>query len=64
MRGLLRWTTDWSRASPTTSPETWEANEDGSEYTFYLREGMKWSDGEPFTAHDIQFWYDAHVQQR
>lgn len=26
-------------------------------WTFYLREGMKWSDGEPFTADDITFWY-------
>src|SRR5690606_20914906 len=23
------------------------------------REGMKWSDGEPFTADDIMFWYEA-----
>jgi peptide/nickel transport system substrate-binding protein len=24
----------------------------------FLREGMKWSDGEPFTADDILFWYE------
>ena len=39
----------------------WEVSEDGSEFTFFLREGMKWSDGEPFTANDITFWYDAVV---
>lgn len=38
--------------------ESVEANEDGSEYTFHLREGMKWSDGELFTADDIMFWYE------
>ncbi|MFC7457618.1 ABC transporter substrate-binding protein [Brachybacterium sp. GCM10030267] len=32
-----------------------EMNEDGTEYTLTLREGMKWSDGEPFTADDIVF---------
>lgn len=33
-------------------------NADGSEYTFKLREGMKWSDGHPFTADDVMFWYE------
>ena len=30
----------------------------GREYTFKLREGMKWSDGKPFTADDIVFAYE------
>ncbi|MDP9353226.1 MAG: ABC transporter substrate-binding protein, partial [Chloroflexota bacterium] len=38
--------------------ESVDMNEDGSEYTFHLREGMKWSDGKPFTADDIMFWYE------
>ena len=29
----------------------------GREYTFSLRPGLRWSDGEPFTADDIVFWY-------
>lgn len=28
-------------------------------WTFKFREGMKWSDGEPFTADDVVFWYEA-----
>ncbi len=36
----------------------WEYNEDGTEITFTLREGMKWSDGEPFTADDIVFFWE------
>ncbi len=36
----------------------WEQNEDASEFTFTLREGLKWSDGQPFTTKDVQFWYE------
>lgn len=32
-----------------------EANAEGTQYTITLRPGMKWSDGEPFTADDIVF---------
>lgn len=37
-----------------------ESNEDFTVWTLTLREGAKWSDGEPFTSEDIMFWYD-HV---
>ena len=36
----------------------WTQNDDATEYTFKLREGLKWSDGEPFTTADVQFYYD------
>lgn len=32
-----------------------EANEDGTQFTISVREGIKWSDGEPFTADDVVF---------
>ncbi len=38
--------------------ESYDANEDSSQYTFHLREGMRWSDGEPVTTEDIRFWYE------
>jgi peptide/nickel transport system substrate-binding protein len=57
---LLRWTPQWDGIIPNVA-KSYEANDDGTEFTFYLREGMKWSDGEPFTAHDIVFWYEAKV---
>lgn len=40
----------------------WEVSDDQTEITIFLRRGLKWSDGEPFTANDILFWYE-HVYQ-
>ena len=37
--------------------ESWETSEDGLTWTFDIREGVKWSDGEPLTAADIAFTY-------
>jgi len=56
-QNLVRWTPDWSGIEANVA-ESYEANDDATEYTFHLREGMKWSDGEPFTADDIMFWYN------
>jgi len=36
----------------------WDMAEDGKSLVLYLRKGMKWSDGAPFTADDIMFWYE------
>lgn len=35
--------------------ESWKISDDATTYTFKLREGLKWSDGEPYTADDILF---------
>src|SRR5438132_2902357 len=36
----------------------WSWNEDGTELTFRLREGVKWHDGQLFTAKDVQCTWD------
>ena len=36
----------------------WEVSEGGRVFTVFLRRGMKWSDGHPFTADDFMFWYE------
>jgi peptide/nickel transport system substrate-binding protein len=35
-----------------------EMSSDAKTLTLYFREGMKWSDGEPFSAEDMVFWYE------
>lgn len=37
--------------------ESWQISEDKKRITFTLREGLKWSDGEPLTADDVVFSY-------
>ena len=54
---LVYWTPDFSGVQPNIA-ESWEINEDATEFTFTLREGIKWSDGAPFTANDITFYIE------
>ena len=42
--------------------ESWEISEDAKEWTFHFREGMKWSDGTPFTTEAVKYWYDYELQ--
>ena len=57
---LVRWNPEWTAIVPNVA-ESLEVNEDATEFTFHLRKGMKWSDGVPFTADDILFWYEAWI---
>src|SRR6266436_7872264 len=36
----------------------WSLDEDKSQLTFRLREGVRWHDGKPFTARDVQCTWD------
>ncbi len=38
--------------------ESWTISKDARDYTIRLRKGIKWSDGVPFTADDVVFWYE------
>ena len=40
---------------------SWEVSDDGRVWTFHLREGVTWHDGEPFTAEDVVFTYEQIV---
>jgi peptide/nickel transport system substrate-binding protein len=39
--------------------ESWTVSPDGRSYTFVLREGLQWSDGEPITTEDFYYSYVA-----
>lgn len=39
--------------------EKWEYDEDSCTYTFHIRDGIKWHDGEAFTADDVKFTIEA-----
>lgn len=39
--------------------EKWEYDESSYTYTFYIREGVKWHDGQPVTAEDVKFTIEA-----
>ncbi|GMA15476.1 ABC transporter substrate-binding protein (plasmid) [Deinococcus metallilatus] len=41
--------------------ESWTISPDGKTYTFKLRQGVKWSDGQPLTADDVVFTYDQII---
>src|ERR1700761_7931742 len=39
--------------------ESWAWNDDKTKLTFKLRQGVKWHDGQPFTAKDVKCTFDA-----
>jgi peptide/nickel transport system substrate-binding protein len=54
---LVRFAPDGSQVVPHIA-SGWESNENFTEWIVRLRPGAKWSDGKPFTADDIMFWYN------
>ncbi len=43
--------------------ESWVASDDGLTYTYTLREGLEWSDGEPITADDVVWTLTTSAEQ-
>ncbi len=41
--------------------KSWKTSDDGLTWTFDIREGVKWSDGQPFTAADIAYTYNRII---
>ncbi|MFC1637489.1 ABC transporter substrate-binding protein, partial [Candidatus Margulisiibacteriota bacterium] len=38
---------------------SWQVSKDGKVWTFYLRDDVKWHDGQPFTAEDVVFTFNS-----
>lgn len=43
--------------------ESWTVSEDELSYTFHLRKGLRWSDGQAFTAEDVIFTFDCILSE-
>ena len=41
--------------------ESWERSDDGLTWTFHLRKDVRWHDGRPFTAHDVDFTFNRII---
>jgi peptide/nickel transport system substrate-binding protein len=54
---ILFWDHTGTKHMPCVARE-WKMSDDGKTTTIWLRKGMKWSDGHPFTADDFVFWYE------
>lgn len=54
---LFRFKADGSGVEPNVA-KGYDVSDDARVYTIYLREGMRWSDGVPFTADDVLFYWE------
>ena len=54
---LVRFSDDLTTIVPNIA-KGWKWNSDFTQLTFFLRKGHKWSDGQPFGAQDVKYWYD------
>jgi len=54
---MLRIAPDGKTILPNLAKD-YKLSENGKTLTLYLRKGIRWSDGAPFTADDILFWYE------
>ena len=55
LESIIRYNTDGTYYPNVI--KSYDVNDDYTVWTFHLREGMKWSDGDDFNADDITFWY-------
>ncbi|MCA9839113.1 MAG: peptide ABC transporter substrate-binding protein [Trueperaceae bacterium] len=57
---LVGYDFETSTVSPAGA-DSWSVSDDGTTYTFHIREGWNWSDGKPVTAEDYAFAFERIV---
>ncbi|MCG8684191.1 MAG: ABC transporter substrate-binding protein [Desulfobacterales bacterium] len=60
---LVRFSDDTRTIVPNVA-RAWQWNEDYTQITFFLRKGHRWSDGAPFTADDVVFWFNDIIMNK
>jgi peptide/nickel transport system substrate-binding protein len=55
--GLLEYDKTLSTLEPRLA-EKWDVEDGGLKLTFHLRHDVKWTDGQPFTARDVEFGFN------
>ncbi|WP_274423307.1 ABC transporter substrate-binding protein [Chelativorans sp. YIM 93263] len=60
--GLVRYSDGTLEVEPALA-ESWEVSDDGTEYTFTLREGVTFHDGSPFNADAVKFNFDRMLNE-
>ncbi|HXC50600.1 MAG TPA: peptide-binding protein [Candidatus Limnocylindrales bacterium] len=55
--GLVEYDKTLSRLEPRLA-EKWEVEDGGQKITFHLRHDVHWTDGQPFTARDVEFGFN------
>ncbi len=53
----LTWDYDWGKLRPNIA-KSFAVSSDYRTVSFTLRDGMKWSNGDPLTTEDVRFWYE------
>lgn len=60
--GLMRWGQDGELEE--AAAESYEVNDEKTKYTFKLKDGLKWSDGEPVTAADYEYAWKHAIDRK
>ena len=56
----LRWSADATEIQPNLCWK-YEVSDDHRIFTFFLREGVRWSDGHLMTSEDVRFWWEDFI---
>ena len=49
---------DTTKSPVPDAAESWDVSDDALTITWHLKDGLKWSDGEPLTADDVKYTFD------